>query len=414
MTATPRPVDYHQRMKKVESFVAAIEHAEDETNTLHAAVAAIVAQFRDELGIFGGRLYRREDLDYVLLATFPDAKPVAGFRVPRSYGPIARVLEEGTLFMDPSEPGFDRNLEERLGVEQFAAVEVASEEYILAFNVSPGPHKDDILFSLGILRHTLNQKLARERIAGVFNEARAIQTSILPRRSPVYGPYEIAGRSKPVDSVGGDFYDFIPITDKIMGLAIADVSGHGLPAALQVRDIYTGLRMGMARDFKIVRTVERLNRIIHESTLTSRFVSMFYGELELNGLFIYVNAGHPPPFRLRAEDGGVDFMEAGGAVLGPLSEATYERGFVTLRPGDVAVLYTDGIVETVGPDAEGKYAEFGSERLLEAVRASRERPAAEIVDAIFREVEAFGGDRPATDDRTVVVVRYPPRTPERT
>lgn len=408
MTAlTPRPVDYHQRMKKVENFVTAIEHAEDVGTTLHAAVAAIVAQFRDELGIYGGRLYRSDGPDYVLLATFPDAKPVSGIRVPRAYGPIARVLEEGTLFMEPSEPGFDRDLEATLGVEQFAAIEVANEEYILAFNVSPGPHRDDILFSLGILRHTLNQKLARERMAGVFNEARVIQTSILPRRSPVYGPYDIAGKSKPMESVGGDFYDFIPITDKILGIAIADVSGHGLPAALQVRDIYTGLRMGMARDFKIVRTVERLNRIIHESTLTSRFVSMFYGELELNGLFIYVNAGHPPPFRLRAEDGGVDFMEAGGAVLGPLPEATYERGFVTLRPGDVAVLYTDGIVETVGPDAEGKHVELGTERLLQVVRENRERPAAEIVDAVFGAVEAFGEERPAADDCTVVVVRYP-------
>ncbi len=408
MTApAPRPVDYHQRMKKVENFVEAIENAADVATTLHAAVAAIVAQFRDELGIFGGRLYRRDDQDYVLLATFPDAKQVDGIRVPRNYGPIERVLEEGTLYMSPADPGFDRDLEEKLGVEQFAAVEVAGEEYILAFNVTPGPHKDDILFSLGILRHTLDQKLARERMAGVFNEARIIQTSILPKRSPVYGPYEIAGKSRPVESVGGDFYDFIPITDKIMGIAIADVSGHGLPAALQVRDIYTGLRMGMARDFKIVRTVERLNRIIHESTLTSRFVSMFYGELELNGLFIYVNAGHPPPFRLRAEDGGVDFMEAGGAVLGPLSEATYERGFVTMRPGDVAVLYTDGIVETMGPDEDGKYAEFGTDRLQEVVRAHRERPAAEIIEAIFHAVETFGDHRPAADDRTVVVVRYP-------
>lgn len=408
MTAlAPRSVDYHERMKKVENFVSAIESAEDVATTLHAAAQAIVAEFRDELGIYGGRLYRSEGQDYVLLATFPDAKAVSGIRVPRTYGPIARVLEEGTLYMDPSEPGFDRDLEQQLGVEQFAAVEVADEEYLLAFNVSPGPDKNDILYSLGILRHTLNQKLARERMAGVFNEASIIQTSILPKRSPVYGPYDIAGKSRPMESVGGDFYDFLPITDKILGLAIADVSGHGLPAALQVRDIYTGLRMGMARDFKIVRTVERLNRIIHESTLTSRFVSMFYGELELNGLFIYVNAGHPPPFRVRASDGGVDFMESGGAVLGPLPEATYERGFVTMRPGDVAVLYTDGIVETMGPGADGEYAELGTERLIEVVRENRERPAAEIVEAVFRAVDAYGENRPAMDDRTVVVVRYP-------
>ena len=96
--------------------------------------------------------------------------------------------------------------------------------------------------------------------------------------------------------MGGDFYDYIPISEKILGLTIADVTGHGLPAALQVRDIYMGLRMGLGREYKIVHTMERLSSIIHRSTTTSRFVSLFYGELELNGNFLYVNAGHPHRF----------------------------------------------------------------------------------------------------------------------
>lgn len=407
VTLEPRPVDYRELMKKVEQFVENLERSDDVADTLHFAAAAIVAEFRDELGIYGGRLYRREGQQYVLQAAFPEDKEMQGIRVPRTYRPVRRVLEEGTIFMEADDPAVDRDVEEELGVEGFAAIEVADGEYLLAFNVPPTPHREDILFSLGILRHTLNQKIRQERMAGVFNEARKIQLSILPRRVPSYGDYEIAGRSEPMETVGGDFFDYIPITDKILGVAIADVSGHGLPAALQVRDIYTGLRMGMARDFKIVRTVERLNRIIHESTLTSRFVSMFYGELELSGLFIYVNAGHPPPFRLRVT-GEVDDLEAGGAVLGPLPEATYERGFVTLSPGDVIVLYTDGIVESLGRGAEGKPEEFGVERLQAVVRRQQQRTAAEIVDAVYAELEAFGGRRPPRDDRTVVVIRYPP------
>lgn len=411
MTVAHRSVDYHQLMKKVEAFATALEGTADVGTTIRVAAEAIVVQFREQLGIYGGRLYHWNGENYALITTFPEAKPVEGITVPASYPPIVKVLSDGTLFMTASDPGVDRLFEDQLGVEHFAAIEVAEEEYILAFNVLPGLLADDVLFSLGILRHTLNQKIDRQRVAGVFKEARIIQTSILPKRSPAYGPYEIAGKSKPMETVGGDFYDYIPITDKIMGLAIADVSGHGLPAALQVRDIYTGLRMGMARDFKIVRTVERLNKIIHESTLTSRFVSMFYGELELHGLFIYVNAGHPPPFRLRAADGGVDFLQAGGAVLGPLPEATYERGFVTVQPGDVIVMYTDGIVETLGPDETGRRVEFGEERLLETVRAHRERSATEIVDAVFSAVRSFSHDEPAADDRTVVVVRYPGEKP---
>ncbi len=246
--------------------------------------------------------------------------------------PSQLVLEQGTVYMDADDPRIDRGLEALLGVQQFAAIEVGDEEYILAFDVGPGIDRDDVLFSLGILRHAINQKIRQERMEGIFAEARKIQASILPRRVPSYGSFDIAGRSSRWKSVGGDFFDYIPLTDKILGLAIADVSGHGLPAALQVRDIYMGLRMGLARDFKIVRTVERMNNIIHQSTLTSRFVSMFYGELELNGVFIYVNAGHPPPFHLAA-DGTARELSEGGPVLGPLSDATYERGFVRMKPG---------------------------------------------------------------------------------
>jgi sigma-B regulation protein RsbU (phosphoserine phosphatase) len=165
--------------------------------------------------------------------------------------------------------------------------------------------------------------------------------------------------------------------------------------------------MGMARDFKIVRTVERLNDIIHRSTLTSRFVSMFYGELELNGVFIYVNAGHPPPFHLAA-DGQVTLLEEGGPVLGPVQGASYERGFVTMAPGDLLVLTTDGILETESPPKKGVREEFGVDRLVEVARQNRDRPATEIVGAIFEAIEKFSCNRAAKDDRTVVVVRYPP------
>jgi phosphoserine phosphatase RsbU/P len=162
-----------------------------------------------------------------------------------------------------------------------------------------------------------------------------------------------------------------------------------------------GLRMGLGRDYKIVRTIERLNKIIHESILTSRFVSMFYGELELNGNFLYVNAGHPPPFHLSAS-GDVTFLEAGGVVLGPLADASYERGFVAVERGDLLVLYTDGIVEA---RARGSGDEYGIDRLVEVVRRFRLKPAEEIVDAVFADVSRFGEGGPAADDVTVVVVR---------
>lgn len=429
-----RPVNYRTLMKKVEQLVATLDGAEDEGSTIQSLVESIVVNFRDELGIYGGRLYRRRGAFYVLSGIFGDAKEVPrGLKVPVTYPPIELLIEDGAVYMDADDPRIDKTLEDLLGVQRFAAIEVGEGEYILAFNVAPGDNRDDILFSLGIVRHSVNQKLRRERMEGIFEEARKIQASILPRRAPIYGEFGMYGRSEPMETVGGDFFDYIPVTDKILGLAIADVSGHGLPAALQVRDIYMGLRMGLARDFKIVRTVERMNRIIHRSTLTSRFVSMFYGELELNGVFIYVNAGHPPPFHLAA-DGTVTHLEAGGPVLGPLAEASYERGFVIMKPGDMLVFYTDGIVETRGsqrpreapretprdpapheplralqlpPPSAGPLEEYGVERLLAVARKHQGQPSQAVVEAVFADVEEWSLGAPADDDRTVVVVTSP-------
>jgi sigma-B regulation protein RsbU (phosphoserine phosphatase) len=394
-------------MKRVELQVREIQAAEDVGATVHHVADAIIASFREALGFYGGRLYQWDGEAYELKATFPDAKPVeGGVRVPPSYAPIMIALQEGVVYMSNDDPRIDHTLETRLGVDRFAAIEVGDEEFLISFDVAPGSHRDDVLVSLGVLRHAVNQKLLQERMQEVFNEARKIQASILPRRVPVYGGFDLYGLIRPMESVGGDFYDYIPITDKIMGLAIADVSGHGLPAALQVRDIYMGLRMGMARDFKIVRTVERLNQIIHKSTLTSRFVSMFYGELEPNGVFIYVNAGHPPPFHLSAA-GVVRRLEEGGAVLGPVMDASYERGFVRMMPGDIIVLYTDGMIEATPADNESG-PEFGVERLIDIARKLAGRPSKEIAEAMMKAVELYRGDGEAQDDRTVVVVTYPP------
>lgn len=404
----PRVVDYNRLIKNVEHLVEAIEDADDVAATVHMVADAVIAQFKDQLGLFGGRIYRREGDEFVLQGTFGEAKEVPeGLRVAAAYGPIRELLQRRTLYMEEDDPLLDRDLEADLGVQQFVALEVGDQEYILSFNVAPGYDKSSILFSLGILRHSINQKIRQERMADALRQARRIQSSIVPRGNPEFAGFDICGRSIPMETVGGDHFDFISMTDKVIGLAIADVSGHGLPAALQVRDIYMGLRMGLSRDYKIVRTVERLNEIIHMSTLTSRFVSMVYGELEASGNFVYVNCGHPPPFRVAAS-GEQKLLERGGIVLGPIPDATYERGFVKVRPGDLLVFYTDGIVEATCSEAGGEPEEFGLERLMAAAKDHQTGSAGQVVQAIFDRLEAFCDGAPAEDDRTVVVVKRPP------
>ena len=386
--------------RKVEKAIETIEKSVDVASTVASAAAAVIENFQDDLGVRGGRLYERRDSSYEITRTFGDVKPVpAGLSVALDYPPIESVIDSGVAVLDLTAPGVDHAFEEQIGAERFAAIAVGDDKFILSFSVDPGANDEDLLVSLGILRHAVDQKIRQERMATLLQEARQIQTSILPKRLPRFGTFDIAGRSQPAEVVGGDFYDLIPVSDQIVGVAIADASGHGLPAALQVRDVYTGLRMGVSRDFKIVKTVERLNRIIHESRLTSKFVSLFYGELEVSGNFIYVNAGHNPP--ILAKERETVLLRQTGMVLGPSRDATYSRGFVTLDIGDVLVLYTDGIVEA----CDVRDQEFGLDRLRRLIAESRDRTAEEILSAILQNLAAFTRSAAAEDDRTILVIR---------
>ena len=385
--------------RKVERAIEAIERSTDASSTITDTAGAIIENFREELGVRGGRLYERRDGGYELTRVFGGAIAAPGIFVPDEYPPVQQVLDGGVVVLDLTAPGVDPEFERKLGVDRFAAIAVGDDQYILSFSVDPVAQSEDLMASLGILRHAVDQKLRQERFVSVLNEARQIQMSILPRRSPRRGEFDIAGFTVPAEIVGGDFFDFIPVTDRIHGIAIADASGHGLPAALQVRDVYTGLRMGVARDFKIVRTVERLNRIIHQSRMTTKFVSLFYGEIEEEGNFIYVNAGHPPPLHFHAK--GVTTLKQTGMVLGPSATATYSRGFLALEPGDALLLYTDGMTEAVDP----KGREYGVERLKKAFLALKEKGADEIVRALVEKVGEYVRVRAPEDDRTVVVVK---------
>src|SRR5712692_4012848 len=236
----------------------------------------------------------------------------------------------------------------------------------LRFDVAPNLSREDILFSLNLIRYTVNQRLRADKYQSLIVEAQRIQQSILPQRVPQYAGFDIWGKTLPAAVVSGDFYAFIPISDNILGLAIADGSGHGLPAALVVRDIYMGLRMATDRDFKIVRTMQKLNHIIHRSRMTTKFVSLFYGELETGGILIYTNAGHNFPFLLKV-NGKFEDLSHGGPVLGPTPDATYTRGFAKLDPGDLLCLYTDGVVEAHDVNDH----EFGVDRLQRVVKSNR-------------------------------------------
>lgn len=394
-------MDYKSLLTQVERTLAQIESAGTRRLTIEQIAETIATNFRQELGITGGRIYEETGANtYALVGRFGGSGDgPLGIFVPKEYKAIELVVENGIVVMDPSDPGFDASLEAKLGAHRFAAITVGDDNaHILGFDVSPQLSREDILFSLSLVRYAINQRLRSERYESLIVEAQRIQQSILPQRIPQYAGFDIWGRTEPAEIVSGDFYDFIPVSDNILGLAIADGSGHGLPAALVVRDIYMGLRMATDRDFKIVRTLEKLNHIIHRSRLTTKFVSLFYGELETGGIFIYSNAGHSPPFVLKASN-KIEMLTHGGPVLGPTPDATFMRGFISLEPGDILCLYSDGVVEA--HDRQDR--EFGLERLQRLVRQNRAQTAEQIGREVLGRVARWG--RKGEDDRTVVIVR---------
>jgi sigma-B regulation protein RsbU (phosphoserine phosphatase) len=392
-------MDYRKLLTQVERTLEQLETSDSPSTSVAQIAETIATNFRGQLGITGGRVYESRDESYELVARFGESHEGAiGIEVPKNYKPIELVLENGIVVMAPTDPGFDPVLEEQLGAQRFCAISVGDEDYIIAFNVSPSHRREDILFSLNLIRYAINQRIRATKYESLIVEAQRIQQSILPSRIPQYAGYDIWGRTVPAEIVSGDFYDFIPVSDNILGLAIADGSGHGLPAALVVRDVYMGLRMATDRDFKIIRTLEKLNHIIHRGRLTTKFVSLFYGELETGGILIYCNAGHNPPFLLR-KSGKVEFLRNGGPVLGPTPDATYTRGYAQLEVGDLLCMYTDGIIEA--HDRQDR--EFSTERLVRLVKTNRNRSSQEIGQEVLARVAKWG--RAGEDDRTIVIVK---------
>jgi sigma-B regulation protein RsbU (phosphoserine phosphatase) len=394
-------LNYRALLRNVEKTLTAIERSDEITKTIVDVGEAVVRNFRHELGIFGGRLYVLRDNQYVLERGFGRSRKVApGILVSSEYAPIRKAQEDGLVLTDLHDPSVDPEFEKRIGVNRFAAVAFGGERYLLSFDVHPRVSADDLVLALGIIRTVLDSKVRQERLEGLFNEARRIQQSILPRSVPSVGDYDVFGVSMPAELVGGDFYDFLPLGDQAFGVAIADASGHGLLAALLVRDLYVGLRMGIGGDLKIARTIERLNRIINKSRLTTKFVSLFYGEFEAGGEIVYVNAGHPPPIHLKLNDGFAE-LDPTGMVLGPSPTSAYGRRAVKMEPGDVMLLYTDGIVEA--HDRRGR--ELGTQRVKKLLAESKKRPAKEIAERLLDIVRVWTGNAAQEDDQTIVVVR---------
>ena len=248
------------------------------------------------------------------------------------------------------------------------------------------------------------EMLERRRLEKEIAIARDIQQSFLPKSAPKIPGFDIAGAARTHDQVGGDYYDFIPVGETRLGIAIADVSGKGIPAALIMAGFRMSLLAEIRNEFAIRAVMRKVNSLLHESLERERFVTAFYGLLDYrNRVLIYSNGGHNPPILLRA-GGAIEYLSDGGVALGVLPDSVYEDRPVQLESGDVIVMYTDGVSEAESPTGE----HFGQLRIEQCVAKLAGHGSHEILEGLVQAVLDWAGERGPVDDLTLVVLRALP------
>jgi len=247
----------------------------------------------------------------------------------------------------------------------------------------------------------LESRIERERMEHELELAIEIQQQFQPSAPPVMDDYEFQGISFSCYEIGGDYYDFIEQSDGKMLIALGDVSGKGTAAALLMSSVHASIHAQVSAKTPLRETITAVNQYLAENTPANRFVTMFAAELDpQTGTIKYINAGHNPPLIGRA-DGTVEQLESGGFPLGIIPSAQYDVGETNLQPGEVLVVYSDGVSEANNLAED----EFGMERLTEVVRKNVQASAAGMRDKVESALSAFTKTAPANDDITLVIVK---------
>ncbi|MGH9671922.1 MAG: PP2C family protein-serine/threonine phosphatase, partial [Bryobacteraceae bacterium] len=261
------------------------------------------------------------------------------------------------------------------------------------------------VFALMIENARLNERaLEQEKLRRDLELAAEVQRRLLPPEPPRCGLAGLAAFSLPARTVGGDYYDFLEVGGERIGIAVADIAGKGIAAALLMSVVQASLRVIAAeKEVSLSQLAAKMNRLLYRSTGTNKYATFFYAQLEDRGRRLrYVNAGHNPPYLVRRAGSIVEVTElsAGGTVLGLFPEIKYRAEETDLRPGDLLVAFTDGVTEAL--NAEGE--EFGEERLKDLLRGAVGAPAADISSALEDRMREWIGAAEQHDDLTFVVV----------
>lgn len=242
---------------------------------------------------------------------------------------------------------------------------------------------------------------AERAMAKDMEQAALIQKQLLPAAPPQVGGLDIAGKTTACRTVGGDYFDYLTFPDGRVAMLVGDVAGKGMPASLLMSSLQARVQVLFEEADELARKITRLNKTICANCPDNRFITFFMTVVDpATGELVYTNAGHNPPLLVRAT-GGFEKLTGGGVILGILPIATYQEFTTQMQPGDVLVMFSDGVTEAVSPADE----DFGEERLAAVVERLRDRPAREIIEAIESAVVEFTRGAPAADDITVVIAR---------
>jgi len=340
-----------------------------------------------------------------------------GFRI--SSAVRDRVLDAKTSVM-VRDVSMDEALRQRLSIVEHSvralmAVPLQTDNQVIGLIYVDSPQfprefTGDDLNLLTVMANVAAIRIERDRLAEVeqaekqlaaeLEQAAEIQRQFLPSAAPVLPGLELAGYNAACRTVGGDYYDFLPYADNRVGVVIGDVAGKGMPAALMMTSLQAKVQALAEAPGDPGVIVGRLNRSLVGTCPANRFITFFFAILDAtSGDIAFCNAGHNPPFLVRAS-GAIEQLEGGGPVLGILPNMTYQRRQIRMEPGDLLVLYSDGVTEAANPAGE----EF-EDRLPQLAARLRDRGAAEVVRAIHETVNDWIAGQPPADDVTVVVAR---------
>jgi sigma-B regulation protein RsbU (phosphoserine phosphatase) len=359
---------------------------------------------RDESCVFQTQAVRGYDID-----------DLQELHLKMGEGLIGHVAVSGKPFTSPDvrkEPRYI-NARGRTRSEMVAPI-ISNNEVIGVFDLESdelNAYAKDDLEVLGMLASQVaiiiekvmlhDQLIEKKRLETQLEVARQVQLELLPARDPELEGFDISAYNFPTEEVSGDYYDWVRIYDDQIGIVIADVSGKGVPAALLMAFLRASLRAATHIGYAPHISMSKVNYLLWESIERNQFVTAFYGILDAaNRTVAYSNAGHNPPFLMEV-DGTVHFEERGGVPLGMFRDTRYYEFFATIEPGQVLVLYTDGVTEAMNRARE----EYGRDRLVEAVRQCRHLGAREMIDFIHRDVLNWTEGLGATDDVTFFIVK---------